>query len=110
MGKLRQSPISNFMFPMSFLMFSLNSLSILITNALNSAFVRLLVSFSFSSFSGDLSFYLGQVSLSPHFGCLPVCIFYPLSGTAWTGICFSGALVPNPSFGYVVCEGRWLVL
>ena len=47
-------------------------------SVLNSASDGLLISISFSSFwSFDLSFHLGHVSLSPHFGSLPVflCLF-----------------------------------
>ena len=56
-------------------------MSILITTTLNSMSEKLLASISFISFSGDSSFYLWVVSLSPHFSCL-FC-FYVLDWSAF---------------------------
>ena len=56
---------------------SLSSLSILTTSVLNSAFSRVLVStvfFQFFSWNDVLFFHLGHVSLSPHYGILPVIV------------------------------------
>ena len=54
------------------------------TSVLNSASDRLLISISFKSFfqSFDLFFHLGHVSLSLHFGSLPVlfCFFFYVLG------------------------------
>ena len=51
---------------------SLSYFSILITSVLNSASSSLLVAILFNSFSGVLFFYLGCISLSPHFDNLPL--------------------------------------
>lgn len=77
-----------FMLTIFLLKFSLSYLSILITSVLNCVSGRLVDSISFCSFSEVffLLFYLGNLSLFPHFVCLSVFISIYFIGISPTSL------------------------